>query len=409
MKRFFSGTIAKGRLQGMTQNIKKLDLDFRDQITYMQGLHRSGWPYAMRHLMDLSTPNGVWCDTYVDRTFHWLKPATIPYTRPWVGFVHHTFDENFSDYNSANLLRNDDFLASLTTCKGIYVFSSRQKELWDAELSSRDCNVPVECLVHPTEEVTVRFQWEAFLSNPKKKLVQIGAWLRDTYSIYELNGGKGPIRLPDADFSLTKAALKGPRMDAYYRPADFFRLFRRLQWKKLPGGGPIPTTDVPTRILSVNGEIPRGALETAMDGMCGSLMCRDSDYALNKYVEGAIKLLQRLDESVVLFPTLSDKDYDDLLSKNLVYVDLWDAAAVNTLLECIVRNTPIFIKRLPAVVEILGEDYPLLFDSKEEALGKMSLAEVEKAHHHLVQLDKTLFTGEAFIDSIVRGEIYQTL
>ena len=93
-----------------------------DQISYLQGLHRSGWPYVLRQLVKLQSDDGIWCDTYVDRTFHWARPSLIPYTRPWIGFIHHTFNTEFSDYNNVKLLENENFITSLQECKGLFLF-----------------------------------------------------------------------------------------------------------------------------------------------------------------------------------------------------------------------------------------------------------------------------------------------
>ena len=54
--------------------------------------------------------------------------------------------------------------------------------------------------------------------------------------------------------------------------------------------------------------------------------------------------------------------YDAILDRNIVFCDLYDASANNTVLECIERNTPIIINKLPAVIEYLGEGYPLYFE-----------------------------------------------
>lgn len=45
-------------------------------------------------------PNCLLVDTCVDRTFFWgsqtLQTAgIIPYKRPWFGFVHHSYDEEY--------------------------------------------------------------------------------------------------------------------------------------------------------------------------------------------------------------------------------------------------------------------------------------------------------------------------
>ena len=55
---------------------------------------------------------------------------------------------------------------------------------------------------------------------------------------------------------------------------------------------------------------------------------------------------------------MSDIDYDELLTKNIVFLDLYDSSANNAIIECIARGTPILVNPIPAVVEYLGEDYP---------------------------------------------------
>ncbi len=396
---------------------KKINLDFVDQVSYLSGMHRSGWPYVLQQLYKLNNTDAetIWCDTYVDRTFHWSKNAQVPYERPWIGFVHHTFDTEFSDYNNVNLLQNEKFLASLTHCKGLFVFDYVQKIIWDDVFSSFGYNVPVNTLVHPTKTPPAEmfFDMNKFHKNSYKKLVQIGAWLRDNYAIYRLNDGKPKIPLGTEWETIQKAAVKGPKMDHYFKPLNFYRILTRYEWKadkKRPIFDLDPNV---TRIVSVDGALPvQKRISDAQDdegGMCGSIMCRDSDYSLNKYVLGAINLIKEVDNSVVLFPTLSDSEYDKLLAENIVFLKLVDAAAVNTLLECIVRNTPVVVNRLPATMTLLGEDYPLFFNEMSEVPALLSRQQITDAHMYLRQMDKTNLTGEYFLESFVNSEIYQSL
>ncbi len=89
---------------------------------------------------------------------------------------------------------------------------------------------------------------------------------------------------------------------------------------------------------------------------------------------------------------VNNKDYDDLLSKYVVFLKLFDASAVNTLIECIMRNTPIIINKLPAVVEYLGENYTLYYNNidKVPLLLKKSLFnnKIKKAHKYLKNMNK---------------------
>jgi hypothetical protein len=108
-----------------------------------------------------------------------------------------------------------------------------------------------------------------------------------------------------------------------------------------------------------------------------------------------------LDTNVELV-RLSVEEYDDILSKNIVFIDLFDASANNTVLECIIRNTPIIINKLPAVIEYLGEDYPLYFNDLEEVekiLKNDSL--IKSAHEYLIKMYKEDLAMDYFAKKII--------
>lgn len=108
---------------------------------------------------------------------------------------------------------------------------------------------------------------------------------------------------------------------------------------------------------------------------------------------------------------LSNQEYDRLLSENLVYLDLYDASANNTIIECIARNTPILVNPLPAVKEYLGEDYPLYFKNREEAAKKAEDFDlVVKAHEYLRSHPiKMKIQPEYFLNSVINSKIYKQL
>lgn len=393
---------------------RKINLTYMDQLSFLQGFHRSGWPFVMSQLYNLHDVTAtVLFDTYVDRTFHWLKPAVVPYQQPWIGIVHHTFDTKFSTNNCTKLLSDQNFLLSLPHCKGLYVFTNQLQLRWKAELTKLGhSGIPVERLYHPTEFVSTTWSVDKFTTG-SKYLVQVGAWLRDNYAIYRLNCGKPQITLPDSELTLSKCALKGPSMDHYFKPNDFFRMLRPPIWKQDPNA-PAPTE--PTKIaevLSPNGEIPElepVVLPSEDDGICRDVICRDSDVFLNKYVVGAIDLLETYDNSTIIYPTLSNEQYDILLSQNIVFLNMWDAAAVNTLIECIVRNTPVLINKLPPIVEYLGENYPLYLDPlSPDDLSVLTYSNIVAAHTYLTNMNKNFLTAHFFMDSLTNGPIYSQL
>ncbi len=88
-------------------------------------------------------------------------------------------------------------------------------------------------------------------------------------------------------------------------------------------------------------------------------------------------------------------EYDDLLSKNVVFIDLYDASANTVVVECIARKTPLLVTRLDAVIEYLGKDYPLYFDNLNEIESLLTEENIFKAHEHLKNvkyIDIPLFT-----------------
>lgn len=68
-------------------------------------------------------------------------------------------------------------------------------------------------------------------------------------------------------------------------------------------------------------------------------------------------------KSVTLLPRLEDDKYVRLSSEKIVFCDYIDCSASNTILECISTSTPIILNKLPAIVEYLGEDYPLYIET----------------------------------------------
>ncbi len=92
----------------------------------------------------------------------------------------------------------------------------------------------------------------------------------------------------------------------------------------------------------------------------------EDKYKLISFGETQKEILYNMDTSVKIITYLENDMYDDILSRYVVFLKLKDASAVNTILECIARNTPIIVNRLPAVEEYLGKNYPLYYTNIEE-------------------------------------------
>lgn len=99
---------------------------------------------------------------------------------------------------------------------------------------------------------------------------------------------------------------------------------------------------------------------------------------------------------------VSEEEYDGWLTKNIVLLDMFDAAANNTVLECIVRCTPLVVIKMPATVYYLGEEYPLYFTELEEVPALLSNTElIRKAHVYLKEKVKaTVPSMDAFVSTL---------
>jgi len=325
----------------------------------LKGLHRSGWQYVIEQLQEYHYPNGTLFDTYSDKTFGWkkdffTKAGILPFKRSWVGIFHHTPNVTYSNNNLTNIVKSPEFVKSLEKCEGIIVLSQYLKD-WFVE---KFPHLKVYLLYHPTQfpNADKMFSLQNYKNNPDKKVAQIGAWYRDSYAIYALPQPIGH----------RKIALKGSNMNNYFAPDNFF-------------------------------ENVQDAFGIDAEGEVGP--CRIGRQVANKFMVGLLDHIKESFEKVEIIEKLDNDQYDDLLSKNIVFIKLVDASACNTIIECIVRNTPILINRLPAVVEYLGFDYPLYYNTLEEARDLINdFSKIEKAHKYLSKKDKTNLKISTFLE-----------
>jgi hypothetical protein len=406
----------------------RLDMAYFSQREF-EGVHRSGWSYALSGLRLLSTPHGVHVDqreglildSYVDRTFHWGCRAlqlcgAIPYRTAWCGFVHHTFDETHSVFNCARLLANPVFRDSLRTCKCLFTMSSHLAQ----ELSESLTNtVRVVAVGHPTEfpkQEDAYFTMAKFMAaRPARRVLHIGAWLRQPYAFYELDlEGRTCIDgLPLQKFLVRARDMAANLPPIVDYPQHVHQLFvqPRAQQIQQPdpsasmcrfGSCSVASSDMTlspapsTTQTSVQEEV-----EVAEVVQGTTLAEVKAEPAANKFVQGLVHLLEKQRKSVIVIDTLSNDAYDAYLASSIVFLSLVDAAAVNTVIECIVRNTPVFVNRLPALEEALGSTYPGFYGSLQEApTCLLSLTRIAQAHDYLKCMDKTRFRLSTFVADV---------
>ena len=396
--------------------------------------HRSGWKYALQSLAPIRNDNmGIFVDDFIERSFSWdrmpvgekeisydnitwyvkysdirscpdtdenqkthavihpsgfvirwstfdqkwvkcsinwdsLLPAfsqNVVYEYPWIGIWHNPPDSRAYtssidlEHSPINITRHPEFIASLMYCKGIFVLSETMAQWVRYKFSKMGfSHIPVSCLYHPTEPVAMikRFSYDAFISNKRKRLIQIGHWLRDLSAIWRLRN--------TADF--IKTFLYG----------DKYAIKRFL------------TEDY----LDKNMETKRLLQEILEDTSCRS------------------KMVKMFGQCVDIMK-LSDTDYDDMLSNNIVFVRLLGSSCNNTVIECMARGTPLLINRLDAVVEYLGCDYPFYYNDLEEASQKVvNMNLIRRTAEYLNSWSMTSkMTGVNFLSDFCNNNIMRSL
>lgn len=103
---------------------------------------------------------------------------------------------------------------------------------------------------------------------------------------------------------------------------------------------------------------------------------------------------------VDVVPWLDDDAYDRLFTENVIFLELFDASANNAVIEAIARETPIVVNRHPAVVEYLGDGYPLFYDALDEVKALLTESRLQAAHAYLRALDKHALHLDAFVASL---------
>jgi len=324
-------------------------INLGSQITFNS--HRSGWKYAIDALSPLHNKEGVLFDGFLENNFAWhleehrREKKSVPYTEPWVGFLHNPQNMPpwfFNEFSLQNIIAGKEFQESLDECVGLFSLSEYQ-----AEYLREATGKKVISLVHPTEIPEGIFDYERFLNNKNKKIVNIGYWLRKLNSIFAL-------------------------------PIPCGNEYNKMRLIPYSASRPMETIDE-----LVNKE--KKLYDIEIEDM---------------YMENTITK-----------SSLSNEDYDQLLSENIIFLDLYDSSANNAIIECIARATPVLVNPLPAVVEYLGEGYPLYYNSLKEAAEKAENLELVKvAHEYLKDCEtRQKLSQEYFKKSFEESEIYDLL
>lgn len=307
--------------------------------------HRSGWNYVLNNIAALNSNSGVYCDGFIENNFSWRK---------------------------------------------------------------------TECILQKT--IPYNKSWIGFIHNPPN----MPPWfsdnnafsniiLQDPYFLDSLRKCKGIYTLSEYHAKVIRQYIPFVPVESLYHPTEIPELqFDFDKFVKNPEKKLITIGWWLRKLNALYTVKPEGYQKVRL---LPNNKCKDTIFRLEK-IESLVNNQHITDEqrnSVRILDFLPNDEYDKILSENLVYLDLYDSSANNGIIECMARATPIFINRIPAVVEYLGEGYPLYIDSQYDLEAKIKdLDLIKRAHLYLKTIRYKVEIGH-FLESMVNSKIYKSL
>jgi hypothetical protein len=113
---------------------------------------------------------------------------------------------------------------------------------------------------------------------------------------------------------------------------------------------------------------------------------------------GSVEILDRLDGAT----------YDSMLSRSIVALDLRDAGANTTIVECMARATPVCVNNVGGIAEYLGSAYPLYHHGN---IGEIlqDEARLRAAHAYLEERRPGLPAAADFCQAMQSSAVYVSL
>jgi hypothetical protein len=323
-------------LQWKNRIFENIVIKFKPSFNLSIFEHRGGWKSILQNLIDnnfYNNDSNLEFFDILEFKFMWNPDTTFKCYNKWAGVVHCTpkTPEFLNICNINNLFTNKNFIESLENCVFIITLSSYISDFLQCKFNERNKNIPIYTLKYPVDTNNIKlFDFDNYINNDDKKLIQIGQQLRKVTSIYLLNVN-----------NFKKIWLTGTRN---------------------------------------------------MDGCKQKLHEEINFFNFDKNI---------LNNQVDMYYTNTFEEYDDLLSKNIVFIDLFDAAANTVILECIIRNTPVIVNKLPPIIEYLGDNYPLYFDNLNDVPSLLTNEKLLDAHNYLCKMNKEELSIHYFTKQII--------
>lgn len=331
-------------------------------------VHRSGWKSVIKQLikdkiikqinkLDNVKENDIIVDLYGDQTFGWLNDRI--YKHPWVVIFHHDFKSvDSKDKNDIyHYLNSDNFIASRNKLLFIIVLT---KDL-QRKILDYDPSLNVKYIRHPTDLDVTHFH-KQFIYKETLPIVTVGNQYRKLFSIYELE-----TNYPK--YILVNKNKKNSYLDNI--------IIKEVPFCQLYDNNSQPVTN--KMILDFKSKFPYIRFDNNFYG---------------KVTKEYFTHVNRLLNSVTYISSLNDHEYDLLFSSSIIFLYLEQAVAVNVVIECIIRNTPIIINRLPSLEEELGKNYPLFYDNVKDITINKEI--IQQTYDYLSKIDKSIYDLEQF-------------
>lgn len=380
-----------------------INVDIKELTSYKDA-HRGGWFMAISELYNRTDDKGVIFDMYLDRTFHWAKKYLIslgklPYSAPWCGFVHHTFEKDYSPYNLSNMFEDEIFLMSLHHCYALFTLSESLAKKVRNKLKELNFDIKVYSFDHPMCEDYVLFNFENVMKkyndHVKIPVVNVGYWLRNPLPIYTSFFPK-----------IFSKHLLLARDGKDYAPPKNIKVVENVEIQTdksqnfsqcLINIGPCRDNTKHHWINFLVKWLEKQNTKVVYYKQIGE----DSfEICLEKNANFWQKTINNMIKEVEIIEHLSNEDYDILLSNSVIFLNLIDSASSNTILECVVRNTPILVNKLEGVVDLLGEKYPLYYEKENDIYKVLTIENIINAHFYMRKMNKNKYKIETFIKEI---------
>jgi len=381
--------------------------------------HRSGWSYAMKELSSLHKPDGTGIRVidFMEKVFSWdlATSGQSMFTDKTKRKI--LFDEQFYMV-PANSMRMVHHRQSFLLPTNQIVSFDYKNSRW--QVCHTITKEQFATLRSPDEPIME--PWIGFLHNPPNAPL----WFDSSHSPWQV-----------LKRHITRESLKSCR--GIFVMSDYLKQWLRQQ-PEIPLDLPISVvfhpseldTDTPTwtwekytsnpdksiiqvgywlRIMKsiAELEVPRGFVKKWMYGNSHALDCLDQELAHSRNRAAVEDLFLN---TVQIVDHIDNQQYDIELSKNIVFLEMYDSSCNNAVIECILRRTPVLVNKLPAVIEYLGTDYPFYFESLQEASWKLSQPMlINKTHQYLCDHPELAarLNGKRFVQDVLESEVYMKI